>query len=73
MSMLKTKRLVNQSSKPPPDSMNLAVSLSLMNLEVKLRGTFGDPIYQRNPLIARFDLFVGNPPLSIPFDRAVLH
>jgi hypothetical protein len=32
----------------------------------------GDPIYQGNPLIASFDLFVGNPPLGIPFDRAVL-
>jgi hypothetical protein len=53
--------------------MNLAVSLSLMNLEVKLRGIFGDPICQGNPLIAWFDLFAGNPPLSIPFDRAVLH
>jgi hypothetical protein len=32
----------------------------------------GDPIYQGKPLIASFDLFVGNPPLGIPFDRAVL-
>ena len=32
----------------------------------------GDPTYQRNPLIASFDLFVGNPLLGIPFDRAVL-
>lgn len=32
----------------------------------------GDPTYQGKPLIASFDLFVGNPPLGIPFDRAVL-
>ncbi|MDQ6866285.1 MAG: hypothetical protein M3044_20965 [Thermoproteota archaeon] len=32
----------------------------------------GDPIYQENPMIASFDLFVGNPPLGIPFGRAVL-
>ena len=32
----------------------------------------GDPIYQVKPLIASFDLFVGNPPLGIPFDRTVL-
>ena len=32
----------------------------------------GDPIYQGKPLIASFDLFVGNPPLGIPFERAVL-
>jgi hypothetical protein len=32
----------------------------------------GDPIYQRNLLSASFDLFVGNPPLGIHFDKAVL-
>jgi cytochrome c-type biogenesis protein CcmH/NrfF len=32
----------------------------------------GDPIYQGKPLIASFGLFVGNPPLGISFDRAVL-
>jgi hypothetical protein len=32
----------------------------------------GDPIYQGKPLIATFDLSVGNPTLSIPFDRALL-
>ena len=29
----------------------------------------GDPIYQGKPLIATFDLSVGNPTLSISFDR----
>ena len=32
----------------------------------------GDPIYQRYLLSASFDLFVGNPPLGIHFDKAVL-
>ena len=32
----------------------------------------GDPIYQGKPLIATFDLSVGNPTLSIPFEGAVL-
>jgi hypothetical protein len=31
-----------------------------------------DPIYQGNPMLASFDMFVGNPPVGIPFDRAVL-
>ena len=32
----------------------------------------GDPIYRGQPLIASFDLSVGNTTLGIPFDRAVL-
>ena len=32
----------------------------------------GDPISQGSPMVASFDLFVGRPPLGIPFDRAVL-
>jgi len=32
----------------------------------------GDPIYQGNPMVASFDLFLGKPPLGIHFDRAVL-
>jgi hypothetical protein len=32
----------------------------------------GNPIYQGKPLIATFDLSVGNHTLSIPFDRALL-
>jgi hypothetical protein len=32
----------------------------------------GDPNFQGKPLIATFDLFVGNSTLSILFDRAVL-
>ena len=32
----------------------------------------GDPIYQWKPLIASFDLSVGNATLSIPFDKAAL-
>jgi hypothetical protein len=32
----------------------------------------GDPLYHGKPLIANFDLFVGNPTLSILFDKAVL-
>jgi len=59
--------------------MNLAISLSLTNLEgnsnfvVTFDATInGDPIYQENPMIASFDLFVGNPPSGIPFGIAVL-
>jgi len=32
----------------------------------------GDPIYQGNPMVASFDLFVGTPILGIHFDKAVL-
>jgi hypothetical protein len=31
----------------------------------------GDSIYQGTPMVASFDLFVGNPPLGISFDRTV--
>jgi len=32
----------------------------------------GDPISQGSPMVASFDLFVGNPQSGIPFGRAVL-
>jgi hypothetical protein len=41
----------------------------MVNFEATINGY---PIYQGRPLIASFDLFVGNPPLSIPFERAIL-